>query len=44
MVSDLEALIRFYTEIVGLQQTDRPDIGCPSAWFMLGEKSTITSY
>ena len=37
MISDLEASIQFYTQILGLQQIDRPDLGFPGAWFQLGE-------
>lgn len=41
MISDLEASVKFYTEIVGLQQIDRPDLGFPGAWFQLGENQQL---
>ena len=41
MISDLEASIQFYTQIVGLQQIDRPDLGFPGAWFQLGENQQL---
>ncbi len=41
MISDLEASIKFYTEIVGLQQVERPDLGFPGAWFQLGENQQL---
>ncbi|GAW84865.1 glyoxylase I family protein [Bathymodiolus platifrons methanotrophic gill symbiont] len=41
MISDLEASIKFYTEIVGLQQIERPDLGFPGAWFQLGENQQL---
>mgnify|MGYP003867849293 FL=1 len=41
MISDLEASIKFYTEIVGLQQMERPDLGFPGAWFQLGENQQL---
>ena len=41
MISDLEASIRFYTEVIGLQQVERPDLGFPGAWFQLGENQQL---
>jgi len=41
MISDLEASTKFYTEIVGLQQIERPDLGFPGAWFQLGENQQL---
>ncbi|NOQ17570.1 MAG: glyoxalase [Methyloprofundus sp.] len=41
MITDLEASTRFYTEIVGLQQMERPDLGFPGAWFQLGENQQL---
>ncbi|HIG64012.1 MAG TPA: glyoxalase [Methyloprofundus sp.] len=41
MISDLEASVKFYTEIVGLQQVPRPDLGFPGAWFQLGENQQL---
>jgi glyoxylase I family protein len=41
MISDLDASIRFYTEIIGLQQIERPDLGFPGAWFQLGENQQL---
>lgn len=36
IVSDLNAALTFYRDILGLQQADRPDLGFPGAWFQLG--------
>ncbi len=41
MISDLDASIKFYTKIVGLQQIERPDLGFPGAWFELGENQQL---
>ena len=30
--NDLEATIRFYTQVLGLRQVPRPDFGYPGAW------------
>ncbi|MEP7294654.1 MAG: VOC family protein [Burkholderiales bacterium] len=30
--ADLDATVRFYTEVLGLQVADRPPIGFPGAW------------
>lgn len=41
MISDLDASIKFYTDVVGLQQVERPDLGFPGAWFQLGENQQL---
>jgi len=41
MISDLDASIKFYTEVIGLQQMERPDLGFPGAWFQLGENQQL---
>ena len=41
MISDLEPSIKFYTDIVGLQRMERPDLGFPGAWFQLGENQQL---
>ncbi|MCK5354890.1 MAG: VOC family protein [Methyloprofundus sp.] len=41
MISDLEASIKFYTDIVGLLRMERPDLGFPGAWFQLGENQQL---
>jgi glyoxylase I family protein len=41
MISDLEASIKFYTEIIGLTRIKRPDLGFPGAWFQLGENQQL---
>ena len=41
MISDLDASIKFYTEMIGLQQMERPDLGFPGAWFQLGENQQL---
>jgi glyoxylase I family protein len=41
MVSDVEASLYFYTQILGLQQMERPDLGFPGAWFQLGKNQQL---
>lgn len=41
MISNLETSIKFYTEVIGLQQMERPDLGFPGAWFKLGENQQL---
>jgi glyoxylase I family protein len=36
IVSDTAASLIFYCDVIGLQQTDRPDLGFPGAWLQLG--------
>ena len=36
IVSDTVASLIFYCDVIGLQQTDRPDLGFPGAWLQLG--------
>lgn len=36
IVANLDKSIVFYSEVLGLQQVDRPDLGFPGAWFQLG--------
>ena len=36
IVADTAASLRFYCDVIGLQQTDRPDLGFPGAWLQLG--------
>jgi catechol 2,3-dioxygenase-like lactoylglutathione lyase family enzyme len=36
-VSDLERAKRFYSEVLGLAEIDRPDLGFPGAWYCGGE-------
>ncbi len=36
IVTDTAASLRFYCDVIGLQQTDRPDLGFPGAWLQLG--------
>ncbi|NOQ65086.1 MAG: glyoxalase [Methyloprofundus sp.] len=41
MISDLDRALTFYTEAIGLQQIERPDLGFPGAWFGLGEQQQL---
>lgn len=41
MISDLEVAIEFYTDVIGLQRMERPDLGFPGAWFQLGENQQL---
>jgi glyoxylase I family protein len=38
VVADTEISLRFYCDVIGLQQTDRPDLGFPGAWLQLGDQ------
>ena len=38
IVANLDKSLVFYSEILGLQQVERPDLGFPGAWFQLGEQ------
>ncbi|MDP3332580.1 MAG: VOC family protein [Methylococcaceae bacterium] len=38
IVANTEVSLRFYRDILGLQQVHRPDMGFPGAWFQLGEQ------
>jgi glyoxylase I family protein len=38
IVSNIELSRAFYHDILGLQETDRPDLGFPGAWFQLGDQ------
>lgn len=35
-VDDLEVARRFYVEVMGFEELDRPDFGFPGAWFRMG--------
>ncbi len=36
IVADAAASLKFYCDILGMQQTDRPDLGFPGVWLQLG--------
>ncbi|MDI1276223.1 MULTISPECIES: VOC family protein [Methylobacter] len=36
IVADTVASLTFYCDVLGMQQTDRPDLGFPGAWLQLG--------
>lgn len=36
VVADTAVSLTFYCDILGMQQTDRPDLGFPGAWLQLG--------
>ncbi|MBL6987723.1 MAG: VOC family protein [Methylobacter sp.] len=36
VVADTAVSLKFYSDILGMQQTDRPDLGFPGAWLQLG--------
>lgn len=38
IVSDTVASLRFYSDILGLEQAARPDMSFPGAWLQLGEQ------
>jgi catechol 2,3-dioxygenase-like lactoylglutathione lyase family enzyme len=39
--TDLERSVRFYREIVGLRQIERPPFNFPGAWFAIGESQQL---
>lgn len=41
IIADLDTSVKFYTQIVGLQQIERPDLEFPGAWFQLGENQQL---
>jgi len=36
VVADTATSLRFYSGILGMEQTDRPNLGFPGAWLQLG--------
>jgi glyoxylase I family protein len=36
VVADTTKSLKFYCDILGMQQTERPDLGFPGAWLQLG--------
>ena len=38
VVADTNKSLKFYTEILGLKRTERPELGFPGAWFQLGDQ------
>ena len=36
-VTEIERARRFYTEVLGLEEIERPDFGMPGAWLQAGE-------
>jgi len=38
VVSNTATSLKFYSGVLGLEQTDRPDLGFPGAWLKLGEQ------
>lgn len=38
IVANLDVSMVFYSDVLGLQQVDRPDLGFPGAWFQLGDQ------
>ena len=38
--ADLEATVRFYTEVLGMVVADRPPIGFPGAWLKPAQTTT----
>jgi glyoxylase I family protein len=38
VVSNTATSLEFYSGVLGLEQTDRPDLGFPGAWLKLGEQ------
>lgn len=38
IVSDTEQSLLFYRDILGMQPTERPDLGFPGAWLQIGQQ------
>lgn len=38
IVSDTEQSLLLYRDILGMQQTERPDLGFPGAWLQIGQQ------
>lgn len=39
--SNLGGLVRFYTDVLGLEQGERPPLGFPGAWMYAGDQAVI---
>lgn len=39
--ADVDSLVRFYEDVVGLKQGERPPLGFPGAWLYAGERAVI---
>jgi catechol 2,3-dioxygenase-like lactoylglutathione lyase family enzyme len=39
--ANLQTLVRFYTEALGLENGERPPLGFPGAWMYAGEQAVI---
>jgi catechol 2,3-dioxygenase-like lactoylglutathione lyase family enzyme len=39
--ANLAALVRFYTEVLGLREGERPPLGFPGAWMYAGDAAVI---
>jgi catechol 2,3-dioxygenase-like lactoylglutathione lyase family enzyme len=37
VVKDLEIATRFYRDVLGMEQVERPEFGFPGAWFQAGD-------
>ena len=38
IVSDTDQSLLFYRDVLGMQPTERPDLGFPGAWLQLGQQ------
>jgi len=38
IVANVELSLQFYRDILGMQPTDRPDLGFPGAWLQIGQQ------
>ncbi|HVR64350.1 MAG TPA: VOC family protein [Polyangia bacterium] len=39
--ANLAGLVRFYTDVLGLREGERPPLGFPGAWMYLGDRAVI---
>ena len=38
IVSNTELSLKFYRDVLGMQQTERPNLGFPGAWLQIGQQ------
>lgn len=39
--SDIEASLKFYVDVLGFEQIERPDLGFPGAWLAVGSSQQL---
>ncbi|HIF10953.1 MAG TPA: hypothetical protein EYQ81_14705 [Sneathiellales bacterium] len=41
VTADLDTSVAFYTDVLGLENGKRPDLGFPGAWIYAGDKAVV---